>query len=138
MFGFKSKEQLAQEKADMKKELLEEIRADEERRRAEIAEAEEKAREEERLRLEAEEKARLEEAERMKASEEPWVEIKGIVQDPEKGIKIDLDWNDAFVKHLRNNGYVGADDNAVIQRYVAVLAKQVAGDMAADQYNENE
>ena len=74
----------------------------------------------------------------MKASEEPWVEIKGIVQDPERGIKIDLDWNDAFVKHVRQNGYTGVDDNSVIQRYVAVLAKQVAEDMADDQYNENE
>lgn len=131
IFKFKSKEQL-------KKEILEDIRVEEEARRLALAEAEEKAREEERLRLEAEEKARLEEAERMKASEEPWVEIKGIVEDPEKGIKIELDWNDAFVKHLRQNGYTGVDDDSVIQRYVAVLSKQVAGDMAADQINENE
>lgn len=131
MFGWKNKEQL-------KKELLAEIREDEDRRRKEIAEAEEKAREEERVRLAAEEKARLEEAEKMKASEEPWVEIKGIVEDPEKGIKIELDWNDAFVKHLRASGYKGADDDSVIQRYVAVLSKQVAGDMADNQINENE
>lgn len=131
MFGFKSKEQL-------KKELLAEIRAEEETRREEIRLAEEKAREEERVRLEAEEKAREEEIAKMKASEEPWVDIKGIVEDPERGIKIELDWNDAFVKFLRKNGYTGADDEAVIQRYIAVLAKQVAGDMADDQINEHE
>jgi len=131
MFGFKTKNQI-------KKELLEEIRAEEKQRREEIQAAEKRARDEERGRREAEEKAREEEAALMKASEEPWVDIKGIVEDPEKGIKIELDWNDAFVKFLRENGYTGTDDETVIQRYVAVLAKQVAGDMAEDQINEHE
>jgi len=132
MFGlFKTKETL-------KQELLTEIREEEEKRRTELAEAEAKAREDERARLAVEEKARLEEAAKIKASEEPWVEIKGIVEDPEKGIKIELDWNDAFVKHLRASGYKGADDDSVIQRYIAVLSKQVAGDMAEAQINENE
>lgn len=131
MFGWKSKEQ-------KKQELRDEIRREEDERKAEIEAAEEKAREEERLRLEAEEKAREEEAIKMKASAEPWVEIKGMVEDPEKGIRIELDWNDAFVKYLRKNGYTGTDDDAVIQRYIAVLSKQVADDMADDQINENE
>lgn len=121
MFGFKSKETL-------KKEIREEL----------AAEAEEKAREEARRVAEAEEKARLEEEQRMKNSDEPWVEIRGIVEDKEKGIKIELDWNDAFVKYLRKNGYTGVDDDAVIQRYIAVLSKQVADDMADEQVNENE
>lgn len=131
MFGWKSKQQL-------KDELLKEIREEEEARQWELDIARDEAAKAERERIEEEEKARKEEVARMKASEEPWVEIKGIVQDPERGIKIDLDWNDAFVKHLRQNGYTGADDNAVVQRYVAVLAKQVAEDMADDQINENE
>lgn len=131
MFGWKSKEQ-------RKAELLAEIKAEQQARDAEIATAQKKAREEERLRLAAEEKAREEEAAKMKASAEPWVEIKGIVQDPARGIKIELDWNDAFVKYLRQNGYTGADDDTVIQRYIAVLSKQVADDMAEDMVNENE
>ena len=131
MFGWKSKQQL-------KDELLKEIREEEEARQWELDMVRDEAAKAERERIEEEEKARKEEVARMKASEEPWVEIKGIVQDPERGIKIDLDWNDAFVKHLRQNGYTGADDNAVVQRYVAVLAKQVAEDMADDQINENE
>ncbi len=127
MFGWKNKE-------EQKQELLAEIRADEEKRQAELNEAVETAKERERAKI-----AALEvEAAKMKASDEPWVTIKGMIHDPEKGIKIELDWNDAFVKHLRNNGYTGAGDDAVIQRYIAVMAKQVAEDMAEDQINENE
>jgi len=131
MFGFKSKE-------DIKREVIDELREEEERRKQEIAEAEEKARVEERERVAAEEKAREDEAAKMKASDEPWVIIKAMVPDTKKGIKVELDWNDAFIKHLRANGYTGPDDDTVIQRYVAVLSKQVAEDMADDMVNENE
>ena len=131
MFGFKSKE-------DVKKELLEEIRKEDEDRKAVIAKAEQKAREDVQAKIKAEEAARAEEAEKMKSSAEPWVVIKAMVQDPEKGIRIELDWNDAFVKHLRANGYTGTDDTTIIQRYIAVLSKQVADDMAEDMINEHE
>ncbi len=131
MFGWISKE-------ERKQELLAEIRAEEENHQAELKAAVETAKERERAKIAAEEADRKVEAAKMKASDEPWVTIKGMIHDPKKGIRIELDWNDAFVKHLRNNGYKGVGDDAVIQRYIAVMAKQVAEDMSEDQINENE
>lgn len=100
---FKAKDEI---KAELRKEVLEELRAENK------AKEEEQQQEEEKL-----------------SGEDPHVEIKGIVQDPKKGIKIELDWNDAFIKHLRENGFDGVDDDAVVQKYIAILAKQVAEDM---------
>lgn len=93
-------------KNELRREILNELRSDKEAK---------------------EEKQRKKEEERSK--EDPHVEIKGMVHDPKKGIRIELDWNDAFIKHLRDNGFDGPDDDAVVQKYIAILAKQVAEDM---------
>ena len=106
---FKAKDEI---KADLRRELLEELRS------------EKKAEEEKQRKVEEKQ-----------AKEEPWVEIKGMIHDPKKGIRIELDWNPAFVKHLRDNGFTGPDDDGVVQKYVAILAKQVADDMFSDQHN---
>lgn len=103
---FKAKDEI---KDELRKEVLEELRA------------ENKAKEE-----------KQREVEEKQAEEDPHVEIKGIVHDPKQGIKIELDWNDAFIQHLRNNGYDGADDDAIVQKYIAILAKQVAEDMESN------
>lgn len=91
------------------------------------------AQEKERQRLEQEKdaEARKTYVERMKNSSSPWVEIVGASESNGK-IKIDLDWNDAFVLELRRNGFVGESDDAVVQHYVAILAKDVAEDMGTD------
>lgn len=52
---------------------------------------------------------------------EPWVEIKSDRLDPVKGIHIELDWNDAFVQYLKDNGIKGRDDETVVQKYLAFL-----------------
>jgi hypothetical protein len=62
---------------------------------------------------------------------EPWVFIKGAVPDAEQGVKIELDWNDAFVKFLRDNGIEGASDESVVQKYLAMLHRQML-----DKYQE--
>ena len=60
-----------------------------------------------------------------KLSDRPWVKIVSEGIDPEKGIKIELDWNDAFIKHLRENNITGTSDEQVIQKYLALLLKSV-------------
>ena len=73
-------------------------------------------------------KIREEYVSRMKVSPEPWMELVGIsLRDSQ--IKIELDWNTAFVTQLRNSGFTGPDDETIVQRYVAVLARDVAEDM---------
>jgi len=56
---------------------------------------------------------------------EPWVDIKGAIEDPEHGIKMELDWNDAFVTYLRDNGITGADDEVVVQKWIALLYRDL-------------
>ena len=79
--------------------------------------------------------ARKEYVARMKDSPDPWMELVGISADDGQ-IKIELDWNPAFVETLRKNGFVGPDEETVMQRYVAILAKSVAEDMTADDSGE--
>ena len=86
-------------------------------------------REKERIKREEDLKAREQYLSRMKSSPEPWMELVAISANEKGQIKIELDWNDAFVKQLRENGFVGPDDETVMQRYVAVLARDVADDM---------
>lgn len=69
-----------------------------------------------------------------KPSEEsapPWVNIKGIEEDPTKGIKIDLDWNDSFVAYLKKNGMTGTTDEQVVQKWIALLYKEMLDTMNA-------
>ena len=86
-------------------------------------------REKERIKREEDLKAREQYLSRMKDSPEPWMELVAISANEKGQIKIELEWNDAFVKQLRENGFVGPDDETVMQRYVAVLARDVADDM---------
>ena len=73
-----------------------------------------------------------------KYGDEPWVDVKAAVIDPEKGAKIELDWNDAFINYLKDYGYTGVDENAIIQKYIAVLLRSITEDMVADQKNQFE
>lgn len=62
----------------------------------------------------------------MKDSNEPWIDIKGKPVGDQ--IHLEADWNDAFIEHLRNNGYTGASDEAIVQRYIAEMHKQLMTD----------
>lgn len=93
-------------------------------------------REKERIKKEQDLQARKDYVLRMKSSPEPWMELVAISADARGEIKIELDWNDAFVKQLRDNGFTGPDDETVMQRYVAVLARDVAEDMTAQDEGE--
>lgn len=113
----------------IKEELLAEIAAEDaaqkQRELEALREVEEQLRKDEELRLAAEEQ--------LKNSAEPWVDIKGIVEDPEQGVKIELDWNDAFIAYLKENGYTGADDDQIIQQYVVRVMQDMNERMLAEQ-----
>lgn len=51
----------------------------------------------------------------------PWVEVIGESIDPIKGIEIKLDWNDAFIQYLKDNGISGKDEDVAIQKWLAML-----------------
>jgi hypothetical protein len=62
---------------------------------------------------------------KFKNSSEPWVSIIGDVEDAKKGLKLDLDWNDAFITYLRQNGIMGIKDEEVVARWVTTLHAQL-------------
>lgn len=63
-----------------------------------------------------------EETDRLKREgKEPWVEIKSADHSEVKGIQIELDWNDAFIQYLKDNGITGRDEETVVQKWIAFL-----------------
>lgn len=67
-----------------------------------------------------------------KGKNEPYVKIVGILEERDGRIRLELDWDDGFIKHLKSNGYTGVDDNAIIQRYIAELTAMVTDEMQGD------
>lgn len=90
----------------------------------------EKVRAQEKLnkRREIEKEARDAYVTKMKESAEPWVDVIGQTQD-EQGVRTELDWNDAFVDYLRKNGITGVDDDQMVQKWLALLLRDVADDL---------
>ncbi len=78
--------------------------------------------EEERQRVIAEER------EKKRLSAEPWVEVVGEKIDEDGRIELQLDWNAAFVKYLRLNGFRGATDDVLVQAWLAALEKDTNGE----------
>lgn len=66
--------------------------------------------------------------EQMYASTEPWVELQSWADTPQ-GVKVELEWNDAFVLYLKNQGIEGIDDDQIVQKWVALLLMQVNDSM---------
>lgn len=102
---------------ELKTKVIEDIKTDEEKRRDALLREREEAK-----------KNRDAYVLAMKESTDPWVDILGGVQTDE-GIKIELDWNDAFVKYLRANGISGAKDEVIVQKWVTLLLRDMADDM---------
>ncbi|TFH08231.1 MAG: hypothetical protein E4H14_06810 [Candidatus Thorarchaeota archaeon] len=63
-----------------------------------------------------------EEADKAKyESTEPWVEIRSADFHAVRGFRIELDWNEAFVQHLKDGGMKGANDEELVQKWIAFL-----------------
>lgn len=67
-----------------------------------------------------------EEREKLRSSGEPWVEVVADEFDSEGRIAIKLDWNQAFIKYLRTNGFRGANDDVLVQTWLAALQRDAA------------
>ena len=54
-------------------------------------------------------------------SKEPWVDIRSADFNEARGVRIELDWNDAFIAHLKNSGLQGTSDDEIVQKWLAFL-----------------
>lgn len=113
-------------KAELKAQIMDELKDDQVKR----MELEKERRERETL-------EQQEYIKRMKASPDPWVDIVGWVRDSQ-GVRTELEWNVAFVDYLRGEGVTGVDDDAVVQKWVALMMHDMAGRMDEERDEESE
>ncbi len=73
-----------------------------------------------------------------KRSKNPWVEVIGEQVDPKEGIKIELDWNEPFIEHLKRNGYTGSSEEAIVQKWLAHLYQHLIERMKENQTTDYE
>lgn len=102
---------------DVKSQLVNDLKSEELKQREFLA-----------AKKEAEKKAREDYVERMKESPNPWVDILGAVET-DSGVKMDIEWNDAFVDHLKKHGISGANDEQIVQKWVTLLLRDMADEM---------
>ena len=110
--------------AEIRKKIMEQMQSEEEFKRQQRIDQNE-----------AEKQAHTAYVSKMKESSEPWVEVLGAV-DTSQGVRIELDWNDAFVEYLRENGVAGIDDELIMQQYITLLLRDMAetmGDASPEQ-----
>lgn len=99
--------------AKLRQDILGELKAEDERKAAEL--------EVERKKQATAHQKFLDE---MYASSEPWVELQSWADTPQ-GVKVELEWNDAFVAYLKSQGIQGTDDDQTVQKWVALLLMQI-------------
>lgn len=71
-----------------------------------------------------------------KEKNEPWVDIVSDGLDPIKGLHMKLDWNDAFIVYLRQNGYTGAADETVVGKWLVDLYRHISDQLESEQTNQ--
>lgn len=72
----------------------------------------------------------------IKQDEEPWVDVKGVLNQDDGQIQLQLDWNDAFVEQLRKQGFTGSSEEQIVQKYVAVMHQHLLTDFKEGDVNE--
>lgn len=71
-----------------------------------------------------------------KASNEPWVEIVSEEYDEfTKQVSMTLDWNVAFIKMLRANGYSGSSEQEIVDKWFKRLSETIAAESGAATYD---
>jgi hypothetical protein len=100
--------------AILKKQILAELKDDDARRREELL-----------LEREQNKKTQDEYVAKMKLSTDPWVEVMADVKDS-NGLGVRLEWNDAFIAFLKENGINGTDQEQIVQKYIALLLRDTA------------
>ena len=70
--------------------------------------------------------------------EEPKLEVQHLGIEADGKLKIKLDWNKAFIKHLREHGITGETEDEAIEEYLSRLTKNVMDEIDDEQPQEGE
>jgi hypothetical protein len=75
----------------------------------------------------AEEEKPLSEKEKATAKGEPWVRVLNVEMNPDNPGEgyFELDWNEHFVKKLKDAGYTGNNDEEVIDLWFTALCRGI-------------
>lgn len=90
------------------------------------------------VKVETKKMQRIAELERQnkKNGSEPWVEVVSErYDDDSKQVEMKLDWNPAFIKMLRSNGYTGRDEQEIVDKWFKRLSESIAGDLHSAGYD---
>ena len=69
-------------------------------------------------------------------SHEPWVEIVSETYDEALGqVSMKLDWNPAFIRMLRQNGFSGKDDQELVDRWFKGVSESIAMDLHNEKFD---
>jgi hypothetical protein len=66
-------------------------------------------------------------------SEDPFVQVTGTSIAKDGGVNITMDWNAAFIQTLKESGYMGTDDDIIVQKWLVHLANDINNRMVNDQ-----
>lgn len=62
------------------------------------------------------------------------IDVSGRVRENGQ-IELKIDWNDEFIKELKANGYNGANEDVIIQQYLATLHRRLMEDTTGGDFN---
>lgn len=116
--------------ADSARNLVDEAKRSRER-------AARKEHHEHKVRLEAAKKHVTTVADSMKDSNEPFCILLGMDFTKENGIKVSLDYNDAFIRYLNAQGVQGDSDEGTITQWLAMLSHDIAEQTDVQDYIMN-
>jgi len=73
----------------------------------------------------------------MEDSNEPFCNVLSMGFDPTQGVKVKLDWNDAFIRYLNAAGIKAANDDETIRMWLAHLNHDIDQEALASDYLMN-
>lgn len=54
---------------------------------------------------------------------EPRFKLEGILKDPARGLRVELDWNEEFVNYLKQVGFTGSNDEEIVGKFLQDMYK---------------
>ena len=66
-----------------------------------------------------------------RVSKSPWLEIISEGIEPDGRVRLEFDWNTAFIEHIREHGFVGHNEEECVKMYVEALTNKTMQDIDA-------